>query len=142
MHRVFVWTYTRVVCYALMYRQHRRIQMIVKIIFKNNANTRPEKPIRLITIHMATPGVHVECVEWFGTWSWQHKHDTCSICRESIDSACVGNMPDIDRLERCGEVVVGKCSHVFHSVCLESWLTINHVCPLCNQPWETEFTSE
>ena len=88
------------------------------------------------------PTCQIENVEWFGTWSWQHKFDTCSICKSSIDNACTCEMHDIDNLARCSEIMKGECSHVFHSLCLERWLKVSNVCPLCNQPWRTAFTSD
>ena len=82
----------------------------------------------------------IDSVEWFGTWSWNHKFDTCSICKESIDNSC-SLQRNFDALARSGEVVVGQCSHVFHSVCIEEWQHINPTCPLCNQPWVVAFNS-
>lgn len=44
--------------------------------------------------------------------------DVCSICKEEFK--------DFDVLRK-----TKNCNHVFHLVCLDSWLTINKKCPLC-----------
>lgn len=77
-------------------------------------------------------------VEPFGTWKWQHKFDTCSICKESINmhTPCSENY---DIFEYQQSICIGECSHVFHTHCLHAWLQISKRCPLCNTQWRTEF---
>ena len=78
----------------------------------------------------------IKSIDWFGTWHWNHKYDTCSICKESLDSACLLGDCDIDMIDKACDIVVGECSHVYHKICLHRWLKVNPTCPLCNVSWK------
>ncbi|NRA92440.1 MAG: hypothetical protein HRU26_07095, partial [Psychroserpens sp.] len=46
--------------------------------------------------------------------------ESCSICLESFKET-------VDRVR------ILSCYHVFHSACIDSWLTSHSRCPLCRQ---------
>ena len=80
--------------------------------------------------------VRVIHIQPFGIWKWNHKFDTCSICKENIHQS---NMVEHDLLESHSDICIGKCSHIFHKTCIAQWLRISQKCPLCNQMWELQF---
>lgn len=47
----------------------------------------------------------------------QNEEEPCSVCMEEFE--------DHD------DVKVLPCGHIFHVECIDSWLTIDHVCPIC-----------
>ena len=52
-------------------------------------------------------------IQPFGIWKWNHKFDTCSICKENIHQS---NMIEQDLLENDSNICIGKCSHIFHKI--------------------------
>lgn len=82
--------------------------------------------------------VRVVHIQPFGIWKWNHKFDTCSICKENIHQSGMLEQPQ-DLLENSASVCIGKCSHVFHKTCITKWLEVSQNCPLCNQLWELQF---
>ena len=71
------------------------------------------------------------CREWCQTWTkylylgnniiisnipWD-SDDKCAICLDSITDE--------------HSVIVEKCKHYFHKVCLQKWLSSNNTCPVC-----------
>ena len=87
---------------------------------------------------MSTSTHKIKSTLWFGAWRWDHKFDTCSICKESIDSACPLGNCDMDLIDKACDIVVGECSHIYHRVCLDRWLNVNQSCPLCNKIWKEQ----
>ena len=47
-----------------------------------------------------------------------HRPNDCPICYERMTSK---------------DTTTTRCKHVYHSTCLERWLTTNHTCPLCRE---------
>jgi hypothetical protein len=47
-----------------------------------------------------------------------HLSDDCSICYERMTSK---------------DKTTTRCKHVYHSACLERWLTTSNTCPLCRE---------
>lgn len=43
--------------------------------------------------------------------------DICSICLEKLN---------------INKVIKLKCNHLFHEKCIQQWLSIKNICPLCN----------
>lgn len=50
---------------------------------------------------------------------------TCSICMEDVDTG-----PDAVR----SAYAVAPCHHLFHTRCLQQWMGIKTICPLCKRP--------
>lgn len=66
-------------------------------------------------------------------WKWNIKHDTCAICRNSLQLNSIYNN---------NSICFGICEHVYHNECIELWLQKRPVCPLCNQNWKTKKISD
>ena len=87
-------------------------------------------------------------IHLFGTWHRELSHDTCSICKESINETApitTSHMPkETEEINHFTEessrytLRVGACGHVFHTCCIQPWLQQRAVCPLCNLTWVTD----
>lgn len=58
--------------------------------------------------------------------------DECTICRNNLNE-------DSHTYQAKGLssfVVIGECGHAFHQECLENWIKINPICPVCTLPWK------
>ncbi|ORZ37455.1 anaphase-promoting complex subunit 11 RING-H2 finger-domain-containing protein [Catenaria anguillulae PL171] len=94
--------------------------------------------------------MNVRVVKWdpVASWHWniERKGEICTCCSSALEATC-GHCTYPGH--ECG-IVVGECSHVFHTHCLEEWIrtcikqdqateskqeTIP-VCPLCRQDWD------
>ena len=60
-------------------------------------------------------------------------NETCAICRNELGEPCTAC--SVKSLVDC-QVSQGKCGHEFHTHCLEQWLPIKRICPVCNLQWE------
>ena len=60
-------------------------------------------------------------------------HHDCSICLEPITQTTSN---------KSGKALSLRCSHVFHRDCINHWLKINAVCPLCRTPSTTRVHSQ
>lgn len=58
-----------------------------------------------------------------------YKNDPCTICLEPYDS-------------EKKIIKFNKCSHFFHSVCIENWLKLKSSCPLCKENKKNEIEVE
>ncbi|ODV75986.1 anaphase promoting complex subunit 11 [Cyberlindnera jadinii NRRL Y-1542] len=81
--------------------------------------------------------------KWNGVaiWSWDvPKEEVCGICRTSFDMTCSScKFPG----DQC-PLVLGVCTHRFHTHCIEKWLeveTSKNLCPMCRQ-WFQEKTDD
>lgn len=66
-------------------------------------------------------------------WSWEIELDVCAICRNSLYE------PSIEHQASGIEDVTiawGVCNHCFHLECIERWLRLRNVCPMCSAQWE------
>jgi hypothetical protein len=82
---------------------------------------------------MESPPVIIErAVAW---WHWTCLHDTCVICNTELELP--PDLSGLSSLEQQTPAVSASsvCAHVFHTACIEKWLTYRTVCPLCNQTW-------
>lgn len=79
-------------------------------------------------------------IQPFGTWTWKHKFDTCSICKENINHHSLLTINETqDIMNQNPHICIGECSHVFHKSCLTKWLQFSTKCPLCNEHWQQTF---
>jgi RING-box protein 1 len=62
-------------------------------------------------------------------------NDGCSICKEDNDSYCVNCIASNNT--NCS-TVIGDCGHAYHEHCINEWLKLKRVCPLCNKVWHTK----
>lgn len=46
--------------------------------------------------------------------------EECSICQDNI-------------VQNQNVVTLGRCSHKFHALCIQTWATIRNTCPLCRE---------
>lgn len=70
-------------------------------------------------------------------WVYNNIGDTCSICKNSLNEACINcqsNQDDND-IKDCRKVI-GKCNHTYHFHCIELWVKKQNTCPLCYTEWE------
>jgi hypothetical protein len=42
------------------------------------------------------------------------------------------NIQNICKKTKKSNLMITPCHHVFHSVCLENWMNVKLICPLCN----------
>ncbi|CAH8315178.1 unnamed protein product [Eruca vesicaria subsp. sativa] len=55
----------------------------------------------------------------------KHKTESCTICQEN------------SKMKK----ITLACGHEYHAECLEKWLIVKNLCPVCNQkhwPWRRE----
>jgi RING-box protein 1 len=88
--------------------------------------------------------VAIDELSLFGCWHRELTHDTCGICKNSLNeqaplvTAADGTVEHFAEEASGHGLLVGGCGHVFHSHCLVRWLERRAVCPLCNAAWTTQ----
>jgi RING-box protein 1 len=71
-------------------------------------------------------------VKLLSFWTYNLKHNTdCTVCR------CNLNANSIYAQDKGSEsfVVSGVCGHSFHHECIDPWIKINPICPICSTKW-------
>ena len=96
--------------------------------------------------------VTVQAVAPLGIWTWNLRFSTCAICRVDLDcippaAGAADDVDDAGDAEGASDpraasstciVHVGACTHCFHRTCIQQWLRIRRVCPMCNAEWHLE----
>jgi hypothetical protein len=68
-----------------------------------------------------------------------HEYESCNtkyytIIKKNLSSEiCSICLEDLKIIEENNEIVVLKCSHLFHKKCIDEWINVQHVCPLCKE---------
>jgi anaphase-promoting complex subunit 11 len=70
-------------------------------------------------------------------WTWNvnggEEDEVCGICQSAFE----GTAPGVPFPGDECPVVFGKCSHAFHLICLQKWISgSRNNCPICRREWE------
>lgn len=70
-------------------------------------------------------------------WTWNvnggEEDEVCGICQSAFE----GTAPGVPYPGDECPVVFGKCSHAFHLICLQKWISgSRNNCPICRREWE------
>lgn len=70
-------------------------------------------------------------------WTWNvnggDDDEVCGICQSAFE----GTAPGVSYPGDECPVVFGKCSHAFHLICLQKWISgSRNNCPICRREWE------
>jgi len=67
------------------------------------------------------------------TWKYSAINSNCELCHIDL----MNPVQESGSNKMNGDVIIGNCSHGFHSVCINSWLTKNNTtCPCCCILWK------
>lgn len=61
------------------------------------------------------------------SWKWNVKDNFCGICRNQLNGCC-------DTCKVPGDecpLAWGQCLHIYHLHCIEKWMKMQTMCPLC-----------
>jgi len=87
--------------------------------------------------------ITVEWIDPICLWRWDVKNTHCSICKCSLHEPGIGIhedrqfmvAPDVSDFSKYTTICESACSHSYHKDCIDKWLSIRPVCPLCNENW-------
>ena len=66
----------------------------------------------------------------FWTYDLNHNPD-CTVCRYNLNANSIyAQDKGVDSF-----VVSGMCGHSFHYECIDPWIKISPICPICSSKW-------
>ena len=84
----------------------------------------------------------VHFIEPIALWEWKLTFTTCSICRFDLNQPTFISSEENNQeiQHKCTDICIGECNHIFHKYCIENWIRVRNVCPLCNKDWVVKET--
>jgi hypothetical protein len=61
----------------------------------------------------------------------------CAICKRFIMEPSYDSITNNRNITQESDITIGKCGHMFHSDCINSWLKTNNSCPIDKVGWQT-----
>lgn len=86
--------------------------------------------------------IRVTMIEPVAVWKWKVNNTNCPICKVSLNEPGVGILSNEqhNNYSIYTTIYESVCSHSYHKDCIEKWLKIRNVCPLCNEGWRLRET--
>lgn len=76
--------------------------------------------------------ITINNVRLLSFWSYNLTTNTdCTVCRCNLNT----NSIYAQDKGKDSIVVSGVCGHSFHYECIQPWIKINPICPICSTPW-------